>query len=437
VGEGHEGRLGGGAPHDRGPDGVGAGDQAAGSPAASRRRPLRCRGCTGAFDLPCLQDPAAFVCPSCRFKAMDPFSAVVEPKGVLKLALLAQPTLDFALDLPELRQWRRDGLAVEVRMLRLDSCKPCQAWPQSLRFVANGNEIFAVAPPEEGHKRRDVPQAISAGLKHGINSISVHIQDPRISDFVLAVVMTQPRGIPELSQQVSTCEESAALARVRALLAKQRAADDACSQEIVCLSSDTLRLCCPITMDRIVDPVRGTECQHLQCFGLEAYLTSNKQMRAFNNRWQCPVCTLVLRPPDLCRDPYMAHILASTSTEVEEVAMAGDGAWKCRGAAPVRPKLEAATPLAEAALDLDSESPTPAPGPPQQTSASSQPPATPEPSPDVAPTPEAALAADAGVGAPQPLAKRLRLVPPPCNPIGPPAPAVTMQIDLEEISDAE
>jgi len=309
---------------------IGAGDQAAGSPAALRRRPLKCNYCGNAFDLHWSQ-PENFRCPSCRVKLMDPFNVLVDtgPGGVLKLAFCTQMRLDFALDVPDLRRWRREGLSVEVRMLRVDKTDWCQAWPNSLQFLANGAEIFSVKPPEEGHKRRDVPQPISPGLKIGMNAISVHLADASFFDFALAVVVTKPQSIEDLSAQVAKCDEAAALERVRRLLSKQPSEGQE-DEEIMCLTSDMLRLRCPITMDRVQVPVRGKDCQHVQCFSLEAYISSNRQMRAFNNRWRCPVCTLILQPADLCHDPYVARVAQGTPADIDEVLVAHDGSWSSR-----------------------------------------------------------------------------------------------------------
>merc|ERR1712196_413189 len=78
-------------------------------------------------------------------------------------------------------------------------------------------------------------------------------------------------------------------------------------------------------------PVRGEHCQHLQCFELSAYLQSNQKMRAFNNRWTCPLCSLTLHPSDLRHDTYVASVLKGIAADVEEVAVMADGSWKTAG----------------------------------------------------------------------------------------------------------
>jgi hypothetical protein len=289
---------------------------------------------------------------------MDPFNMVADPRGVLKYVLIAQSEIDFQLDLPDLRQWRRDGWGVEVRMLQVDCSKAYQKWPHSISLYANASEVFHVPPPEEGHKRRDVPIAISQGLRNGLNNVRVHMVDDNVSEYVLAVLLTVPRSIDELSKLVARCNYEKALNRARSLLDRQQnGSKTGQSGDIECLTSDMLRLVCPITMERIQGPVRGERCKHLQCFSLNAYLTSNRQMRAFNNRWVCPVCTLVLRPADLCFDTYVEKVLAATGSEVEAVIVAADGTWKRPAPAP----SDATGPDSpgDTAFNLDVDSPAP------------------------------------------------------------------------------
>eukprot|EP00438_Fugacium_kawagutii_P007630 Skav221471 [mRNA] locus=scaffold1700:444526:445758:+ [translate_table: standard] len=296
---------------------------------ASRQQLLRCGRCQALYDLGQARysgGPESFWCPLCRFKVMDPFNPVAVPDGVLKHLLVTEPHFDFSLELPNLRQWRREKKAVEVRMLRVESTKVEQVWPRAIHFFANGTEVFAVHPPEEGHKRRDVPENISAGLKAGHNDIKVRMVDDDCVGFVMVLLLTTHESQEELARQVSTCERLAAQKRIQALHAKQSAnTRSGDGEDLVCLSLDTLKLQCPITMERVKDPVRGEHCQHTQCFSLEAYLQSNRNMGAFNRRWQCPLCTLTLRPQDLQRDSYVDSILASTPETVDEVVVADDG----------------------------------------------------------------------------------------------------------------
>jgi hypothetical protein len=252
---------------------------------------------------------------------MDPFNEVVEPNGLLKY-VVGSKSINFSLQLPDLKKWRRDNMGIEVRMVRLSCTKMHQVWPTSLEFNANGTDIFEVKPPEEGHKRRDVPLNITSSLKCGRNEIRVRLKDTHVKDFALALVLTRPRGIQDFRVQVSHCDFESAKNRLRVLLDHQER-----SKDIMCLTSNKLSLKCPLSIDRVSEPTRGVHCQHLQCFGFEAFVMSNVSMKAFNNRWQCPVCSMVIRPANLCFDDYVANVLVSANPDVDEVTVVGNGSW--------------------------------------------------------------------------------------------------------------
>mmetsp|Transcript_32878 Transcript_32878/g.78722 ORF Transcript_32878/g.78722 Transcript_32878/m.78722 type:complete len:653 (+) Transcript_32878:87-2045(+) len=345
--------------------------------AASRQQLMRCVRCQALCNLlhgRYSDNPEDFWCPLCRFKVMDPFNMVVEDGGVLKLLMVVEPQFEFTLDLPDLRQWRREGKSVEVRMLRVNSTKVEQVWPRQIHVFANGIEVFSVHPPEEGHKRRDVPQHISSGLKGGRNDITVRMVDDDCVGFAFVALLTRYQSTEEMAEQVESVGVDVARKRVCELLAKQAASARAGglgnSEDLVCLTSETLKLRCPITMERVQEPVRGDLCQHTQCFSLNAYMTSNRNMGAFNRRWLCPLCTQTLRPWDLRRDAYVAEVLSSTPRDAEEVLVNSDGSWRTAGgdggvrddSPPSDETLQGERPVitnVEETVDLDSPMPSP------------------------------------------------------------------------------
>eukprot|EP00747_Dinoflagellata_sp_TGD_P213148 gnl/TRDRNA2_/TRDRNA2_86141_c0_seq2.p1 gnl/TRDRNA2_/TRDRNA2_86141_c0~~gnl/TRDRNA2_/TRDRNA2_86141_c0_seq2.p1 ORF type:complete len:398 (-),score=51.72 gnl/TRDRNA2_/TRDRNA2_86141_c0_seq2:17-1177(-) len=302
--------------------------------AAVDAQPLRCMSCTRIFDSPRplragsaarqhqRETQHSARCLLCRFKAMDPFNTVVEP--VLKCITSCRATVNFSLSLPQLKYWREKGDNVEVRMLQVDCEQVKQIWPLNLKFSANGAQVFTVVPPEEGHKRRDLPQSVTCDLRAGANQISIQMSgEQSLSGYALAILHTTPRSNPELHSQVSYCDEESGRRRVCELLAKPTCD----GEDIACLSSDKLRLLCPLSWERVAKPCRGKRCQHLQCFDLEAFLRSNRRMQAFNKRWVCPLCSLVLRPPDLVFDSYVHSVLKATTADIEEAVVRPDGSW--------------------------------------------------------------------------------------------------------------
>jgi len=292
---------------------------------------VKCTYCLGEYDLQHAEytkSPESFWCLACRFRHMDPFNALVEPNGMLVCSIVVRPTISFQLDLPELKSWRKDDHSVFMRMVKVDSGNCAQVWPFTLTLEANGNEVFAIKEPEEGHVRRDIPRNISAGLRPGMNNIVIRITDEYVAGYALALVRTHARTAKQISAEIPMCGEEAARHRVNSMLADTWSVGDNEEEEITCVISNKLKLRCPLSFERVVIPVRGENCMHLQCFGLGAYLESNMKMRALNNRWTCPVCGNILKPGDLRIDGFVERVLAETPSHIEDVLILQGGSYR-------------------------------------------------------------------------------------------------------------
>eukprot|EP00930_Biecheleria_cincta_P098825 TRINITY_DN90476_c0_g1_i1.p1 TRINITY_DN90476_c0_g1~~TRINITY_DN90476_c0_g1_i1.p1 ORF type:complete len:845 (+),score=127.90 TRINITY_DN90476_c0_g1_i1:61-2595(+) len=299
-------------------------------------RPLRCTFCGNDFDLMTSEytkPPETFWCPLCRFRLMDPFNAVLEPHGMLRFHMFMRPSVSFSLDVPDLKQWRKEDQSIWMRCIRMNSDNSAQVWPTKLIFTSNGEEMFRIDPPEEGHVRRDVPRDVAPGLRPGMNNITVTIEDDHVAGFAFSLVRTQAKTAEQISDETHHCEEEDAQRRVCELLKDtwdtnqdDQVLDDV-DDDVTCVLSNRLKLRCPLSFERVDIPVRGESCMHLQCFGLGAYLESNMKMRAHNNRWTCPVCSNVLKPHDLRVDKYVQRVLSETPSHVDEVLIQRDGSW--------------------------------------------------------------------------------------------------------------
>jgi len=266
----------------------------------------------------------------CRVRAMDPFNPVAqsgESGGFLFASQVEGSSTSFSLDLPNLRQWRKDGLQVELRMIRISDTKVCHVWPNKLKFSVNHKQVFRIVEPEEGHKRRDIPQVVTPGLAPGRNLVDIEMSDVLLHGFSFAVVLTSTLEPPQLAKEVRRCKLSESQTRVKAVLAKLQGQGASTDEDLMCLTTNKLKVLCPLTMERVEEPVRGEHCQHLQCFSLSAYLSSNRKMSAFNNRWVCPLCSLILQPKDLRVDSFVESILQATAEDIEEVNILPDGTW--------------------------------------------------------------------------------------------------------------
>jgi len=89
---------------------------------------------------------------------------------------------------------------------------------------------------------------------------------------------------------------------------------------------------CPLSLMRIKNPVRGDECQHIECFDLGSYLSVNQNHPSF----ECPICSSPVMFDDIIVDSYFAKILNEvTDDEVDEVIILPNGNYTI-----VEPKKE-------------------------------------------------------------------------------------------------
>lgn len=262
-----------------------------------------------------------FRCPGCRLRSMDPFNPVLEgDDGLLEITMVKESKLQYHLSLPKLQMWRRIGHRVEVRMCRLDSLKAHQVWAYPLEIKVNGHEVLSVTPPTDVQKRRDEPYNISANLAVGANTLEINVLDECRERYAISVVRTSYRLPQHLWHLVKRLSEEESRQHIIEIL-KNTCGNSAPTSGSKGSRPNRLDLLCPLNGRRIETPVRGWQCQHMQCFDLEAYLVSNQSIaRSFNSRWKCPLCKIVIKPPHgLYVDAYCARILRRAKTGVDAV----------------------------------------------------------------------------------------------------------------------
>ncbi|OQV20718.1 hypothetical protein BV898_05300 [Hypsibius exemplaris] len=71
-------------------------------------------------------------------------------------------------------------------------------------------------------------------------------------------------------------------------------------------------LLCPLSQHRMVDPTRGRECKHVECFDGEVYITANVRGRP---EWICPLCRCSAGLDDLIVDQCVRLLLEFTEHE--------------------------------------------------------------------------------------------------------------------------
>lgn len=254
----------------------------------------------------------------------------------------------------------QEGQGLELRMCRqLEPDRHC--WPSSVRVSVNDVEVDRIDPPDEHTPRIDSPMDLSDHIPL-TSECMVRFQASGgaagVGDFVLCAAIVAPRRSVQdlcaecLSRRFATVTESMALAAAARQIAP--AEDD-----LECTSPIRQSLLCPLTLSRLRCPVRGSACQHLQCFDLEAYLQISLAT-SFQRRWRCPVCQGRALPAELVRCGLTMELLQRNDSDSAQVEVPVDLATSRASSVRQRVPTDSTTPRKRWKRDALSQSPPPA-----------------------------------------------------------------------------
>jgi len=87
-----------------------------------------------------------------------------------------------------------------------------------------------------------------------------------------------------------------------------------------------LSLLCPINKSIMDLPAKSVKCNHLQCFDLQVFISSNK----IEPTWMCPICTKPCILADLKIDSFLSFVINSISLPKNcvEIEIDANGKWK-------------------------------------------------------------------------------------------------------------
>uniref|UniRef100_A0A0X3PN85 E3 SUMO-protein ligase PIAS1 n=3 Tax=Schistocephalus solidus TaxID=70667 RepID=A0A0X3PN85_SCHSO len=148
------------------------------------------------------------------------------------------------------------------------------------------------------------------------------------SYFFYAVYLARKRSTRELCEalrrhsfQTASVTKQKIIEKLASTAASTNTMEDA---DLVIENTLPVQLLCPLSKCRIDLPVRGHNCQHIQCYDANTYLLINERKPA----WKCPVCDVPAPFHELLVDGLMLEILADTMTEnLEEIVFKEDSSW--------------------------------------------------------------------------------------------------------------
>lgn len=234
---------------------------------------------------------ANYECPQCQMEQLEPYQRVLQtlvPASLVQTQGSGVGPRYFTYSQEVHQMVHEKGLqrAVQIRSIRLDRCGFEQIWPKACQVIVNGAEIYT-APSDLAAKHNRTVIVLS-DLEPG-NSVSVQVLRQRLDEsYVYAVFLVET---------LSPAEALTALVQESRVMTLEQGREFVKAMGNADLDSLNTRLSlrCPLTQALPRLPARGTDCKHVKCFDLEAFVVL--QEFTGTHRWRCPVCGLAaLRP---------------------------------------------------------------------------------------------------------------------------------------------
>ncbi|CAD8127518.1 unnamed protein product [Paramecium sonneborni] len=235
-----------------------------------------------------------FVCPPCVLKYMDHFNKIsttlVPPSPFQQVGQINHKAFNFSCD----------QSIINIRCVRQENKINCEeiTWPDIGELFLNQKKIQDFKPLINNHslkKRKDDHILTTEVLPQNCLQIKECIPTPdqrsqyRISSghlYFLGVYSIEQFNSKQLLDNIINQSENwmniEQCQDFISLYLNKHQADD------ISVDSITVQLTCAITFNLMNTPVRGSFCQHIQCFGLENYITAMYSMQP--RKWRCPLC---------------------------------------------------------------------------------------------------------------------------------------------------
>ncbi|KAJ5601926.1 hypothetical protein N7510_011460 [Penicillium lagena] len=208
-------------------------------------------------------------------------------------------------------------------------------WPSVFYIFVNDQELFA---RRKLHNGKDLPLDITDYLTEGVNKITLNLlldkYECKTQQYAFAVEVMEVTGYMQLRSRVP----SLPAAESRALIQKRLSPITDDEEITVITDSLTVSLIDPFSA-RIVDvPARSRQCDHLDCFDLETFLSTRKSASdslPMNDNWFCPICKADARPQVLFIDGFFAEVLQEITRQkrredAQAIEIKIDGSWNLK-----------------------------------------------------------------------------------------------------------
>nr|XP_009861715.1 protein inhibitor of activated STAT isoform X2 [Ciona intestinalis] len=248
-----------------------------------------------------------------------------------------------------IRQSPKNHTQIQLRFCKLEtSCEQPDALPPHLTVKVNNVSVVLpnfIPPTKAGMepRRPNRPLNITNLCRHsssGQNTLEVRYSSSDHEEYCVTVNVVKQLFAEDLLQKLKSQPVlSAATTRYRIKEKLKRDLDSDVSTTNLKLS-----LRCPLGKMRILTPIRGCKCTHIQCFDALLYIRMNERKPT----WSCPVCDKLAEFTSLVIDGLFIEIL--NESDSDEIDFTDDGNWN--SSKNVTETLIVGTPIKPIALDL-------------------------------------------------------------------------------------
>jgi len=316
---------------------------------------VRCEGCGALLHGHCIgatpgEVHDGYMCATCSADQLDPFLVPASTASTIAVGLLRCNTqtlrVNWVLTPEQLGELHaatqlavsaphgaeRSGLVVRctshLASTRLSGLKK-HRWPVNSKVTVNTCDVPIVHTPPvwDGRCRKDrnldealiIPHHV---LCSGWNEML--LQSDEHEAHVLVVQLLDCKSYADVRLQVVR-DHTLPSERSREHLIESFKKMNGGGDADVVASAMRLTLQCPLTRSRMSTPVRTTNCRHIECFDLDAFLQCQRAARI--PKWKCPLCSAIAHPCRLRVCTWLTQIIEATASTVPEVIIEADGSF--------------------------------------------------------------------------------------------------------------
>lgn len=288
------------------------------------------------------------LCLSCRFITGDPFrpGRRLLAWGSLKAGQVKVLEVPFASMIDPRSGTLPYGHLVEARCLRIDApewrYELTHSWPSGISLFVDDARVLKKVPDAE-HDEAPGPFDLSKYTVRNVYQtstplrVSAAISAKKSESWALGIILVEPlqraQQIDLISQQVlalqAPLEQRMELdvQRVRMWVSAHRPDRVSKKDTLRCVEPPVIKLMDCTSLMRIETAARGLQCEHLQCFDLQSYLHTMRNIPP-KHAWCCPVCDKPAPLHQLRLDAFAQSVVDKSADNVIEVLVADNGKWE-------------------------------------------------------------------------------------------------------------